>query len=367
MNLMDNSLLNAICTVPLHNPVALLLSLLALFVATALVASIASFIVRRLERRLSHTTRYWHTTLLSASHAPLVALIVIVGLLGAARLVGHAYDDTTLVPYLSQMRHLAVIVCGGWLLLRWKSRISRLLLARQELSPATSGVTRVEFFSKMATLIIWLIVILLLLQGLGFDITALVAFGGVGGIVVGLAARDTFANLFSGIMLYFTRPFQVGDWIDSPDRQIEGYVEQIGWYMTSIRTMDKRPLYVPNALLSSIVIRNPARMSHRQIKTIFGLRYEDFSLLPGLIDAMRSYLRSHPDIDQEAPVRVHLVAYSPSSIDVQVQAHTRIIDWDGFYDIQHQLLMELGGILQAHGAQLAYPTQTLHLAPLGNA
>lgn len=66
-------------------------------------------------------------------------------------------------------------------------------------------------------------------------------------------------------MIYFDRPFKVGDWIRSPDRQIEGTVERIGWRMTIIRTFDKRPLYVPNSVFSSIVVENPSRMLNRRI------------------------------------------------------------------------------------------------------
>ena len=103
----------------------------------------------------------------------------------------------------------------------------------------------------------------------------MLTFGGVGGLIVGLAAKDLLSNFFGGMMIYFDRPFKVGDWIRSPDRQIEGTVERIGWRMTIIRTFDKRPLYVPNSVFSSIVVENPSRMLNRRINETFGLRYQD--------------------------------------------------------------------------------------------
>jgi MscS family membrane protein len=358
---MEPTLREAVCSpTPLANPAVLAISILAVLVGTGILIVLASLLVRRIERRLKGTVHYWHATFWGALHAPLLWLIGLMGIVGVLQLIEAAYHSQRLLPYVVQGRYIIGILAAGWLLLRWKSRVHRTILERHEAHTPDSQA-KVEFFSKMATLIIVIIVALVLLQRLGFDVTALVAFGGVGGIVVGLAARDTFANLFSGIMLYFTKPFHVGDWIDSPDRQIEGYVEEVGWYTTCIRTLDKRPLYIPNGLLTSIVIRNPGRMSHRQIKVILGLRYEDFGRIPEVVETMRNYLRNHPDIDQDAPVRVHMVNYNNNCIDVQVQGHTKITDWDGFYEIQHNLLLELGKIIEQCGAEFAYPTQTIHL------
>ncbi len=92
-------------------------------------------------------------------------------------------------------------------------------------------------------------------------------------------------------MIYFDRPFKVGDWIRSPDRQIEGTVERIGWRMTSIRTFDKRPLYVPNSVFSNIVVENPSRMLNRRIFETIGLRYDDADKVPVIIDEVREMLK----------------------------------------------------------------------------
>src|SRR5690606_30903944 len=92
---------------------------------------------------------------------------------------------------------------------------------------------------------------LVLLQSLGFSVSGVLAFGGIGGIAIGFAARDLLANFFGALMLYFDRPFAVGDWVRSPDREIEGTVEDIGWRLTRIRTFDQRPLYVPNSIFAN--------------------------------------------------------------------------------------------------------------------
>ena len=79
------------------------------------------------------------------------------------------------------------------------------------------------------------------------------------------------------MFVYLDRPFAVGDWVRSPDREIEGTVENIGWRVTRIRTFDKRPLYIPNSIFSQIAVENPSRMSNRRIKETIGIRYDDAS------------------------------------------------------------------------------------------
>ena len=87
---------------------------------------------------------------------------------------------------------------------------------------------------------------------------------------MGFAAKDVLANFFGTLMLLVDKPFVVGDWIRSPDREIEGTVEDVGWRTTRIRTFDRRPLYVPNANFASLTVENPQRMENRRI-------YETFS------------------------------------------------------------------------------------------
>ena len=84
-------------------------------------------------------------------------------------------------------------------------------------------------------------------------------------------------------MIYLDRPFSVGDWIRSPDKEIEGTVEDIGWRLTRIRTFDKRPLYIPNSIFASISVENPSRMSNRRIYEKIGIRYDDVSKMNTIV------------------------------------------------------------------------------------
>ena len=157
------------------------------------------------------------------------------------------------------------------------------------------------------------------------SLAGLLAFGGMGGIAVGLAARDLLANVFGGITIYLDRPFAVGDWIRSPDQDIEGTVEEVGWRRTLIRTFDKRPLYVPNAVFTTIAIENPSRMLNRRIKETIGIRYDDVSRVRAILDDVREYLQTSPLIDQSVTLMVNFDSFGPSSLDFFIYCFTRTV------------------------------------------
>ncbi|MGL4417306.1 MAG: mechanosensitive ion channel family protein, partial [Plesiomonas shigelloides] len=182
-----------------------------------------------------------------------------------------------------------------------------------------------------------------------------------GGIAIGLAGKDIISNFFSGIMLYFDRPFNVGDWIRSPDRNIEGTVAEIGWRLTKINTFDHRPLYVPNSVFSSISVENPGRMTNRRIKTEIGLRYEDAKLVRVIVDDIRTMLQNNPDIDTTQTLLVYMNEFADSSINIMVYCFTKTTVWADWLKVQQDVYLDIIDIVHARGADMAFPSQTLYL------
>ena len=107
---------------------------------------------------------------------------------------------------------------------------------------------------------------------------------------MGFAAKDLLANFFGGMMIYMDRPFSVGEWIRSPDKEIEGTVEDIGWRLTRIRTFDKRPLYIPNSVFANISVENPSRMTSRRIYETVGIRYDDIDKMDLIVAQVKGML-----------------------------------------------------------------------------
>jgi MscS family membrane protein len=178
---------------------------------------------------------------------------------------------------------------------------------------------------------------------------------------VGFAARDLLANFFGGLMIYMDRPFSVGDWVRSPDRNIEGTVEEIGWRLTRIRTFDKRPLYVPNSTFASIAVENPSRMSHRRIYETVGVRYDDADKLQSIIGDVVNMLKTHPEIDESQTLIVNFNEFGPSSLDFFVYTFTHTTNWIKFHEVKQDVLFKIYEIITRHGAEVAFPTSTIHV------
>lgn len=222
-------------------------------------------------------------------------------------------------------------------------------------------VTSARIVSRIIKITIIISIVLLYGEHFGMSLSGLLTFGGIGGIAVGMAGKDILSNFFSGIMLYFDRPFSIGDWIRSPDRNIEGTVAEIGWRITKINTFDHRPLYVPNSIFSSISVENPGRMTNRRIKTVIGLRYEDAGKVREIVQAVTSMLQHHPDIDQKQTLLVYLNEFGDSSLNILVYCFSKTTVWKEWLAVQQDVYLNIIDIVQSHGADFAFPSQTLYI------
>ena len=216
-----------------------------------------------------------------------------------------------------------------------------------------------EITIRIFKMIVILISLLTLMQEFGLSISGLLAFGGVGGLVVGLAAKDLLSNFFGGLMIYFDRPFKVGEFIKSPDRNIEGIVESIGWRLTVVRTFSKNVLYIPNSAFSNIIVENATRMTNRRINEVIGLRYEDLEKIPEIVNKVRAYLDKNDNIDHSNKPVVYFKSFSASSCDFFIYAFTNTKDWREFLEIKEDVLYQTSRIISEHNAAIAFPTTTI--------
>ncbi len=221
----------------------------------------------------------------------------------------------------------------------------------------------VRLFSRLAKILISIAIALIVAQYLGFSISGLLTLGGVGGIVMGFAAKDMLSNIFGGLMIQMDKPFSTGDWIRSA--KFEGTVEKIGWRMTRIRTFSKNPVYIPNSIFATIPIETPSRMTNRRIKEVIGIRYNDIEQLPAIVSEIEQILKNNPNIDNSQSLRVYFNRFNASSLDFNVYAFTKTTNKTTFQKIKEKILLDIAQIIAKHKAEIAYPTQTLHLSSEG--
>lgn len=316
-------------------------------------------VLDRFEVRADRTATVWDDALIEASRRPLVWLVWLLGINFAASIVAQR-TESELLALIEPANRLVVIVLGSLFLNNFIKRAESNLID-PEFVAKPMDTTTVRAVAKLLRTAVVITAFLIAMQLFGYSISGLLAFGGIGGIAVGFAAKDLLANFFGGLMIYLDRPFSVGDWVRSPDQEIEGTVEDIGWRLTRIRTFDKRPLYIPNCVFANISVENPSRMSHRRIYETIGIRYADIARMNCIVTSVKSMLKGHPDIATNQTMIVNFDQFSESSVDFFVYTFTETTDWVDFHRIKQDVLLRIADIIAAEGAEIAFPTRTLDL------
>jgi MscS family membrane protein len=335
-----------------------------------LVALLIDFIQRRLMKRLealvSSTTNLWDDAVFRAARQPLTLLIWLIGITLAAQAIpigGAAEGDGHLLAtdLVIKIRQIGVLFAIAWFLVSFVKNIEENIIESARRDERDIDQTTIHALGRVLRITIVVTVILIALDTLGFSISGLMAAGGIGGLAVGLAAKDMLANFFGGVTVFIDRPFSVGDWILLKEKNIEGVVENIGWRQTTIRKFDKRPVYVPNAIFTTASVENPSRMTNRRIYEIVGLRYRDLEQMEAITDEVREMLIGHDEIDEKQTLMVHFDAFNSSSVDFFIYCLTHTVNWQRYHKVKQDVLLKIGGIVRRHGAAIAYPTRTLDM------
>lgn len=338
---------------------ALVASVFMVVFVTAVANFVALYLLNRVTKHIENTRNYWDDALVLAARKPLSVLIWLLGVSWAAEIVASK-TEAAIFEFVGPFRDVTVVVLLTWFVVGFIQRAEVALTCPDKVDEPMDHTT-VTAIGKLIRISVIITSALVLMQTLGYSISGILAFGGVGGIAVGFAAKDLLANFFGGLMIYLDRPFKIGDWVRSPDREIEGTVEKIGWRLTSIRTFDKRPLYVPNSTFTNITVENPSRMTNRRIYETIGLRYDDSAQLEKIVAEVKKMLMQHPEIDTDKTLIVNFNGYGASSLDFFIYTFTKTTDWIHFHDVKQDVLLKILAIIDEHGADVAYPTSTIHL------
>lgn len=300
--------------------------------------------------------------ILQAARLPAGLLVWLCGISVAMVLLRAVVPARSFV-YMSELRSVLLVAIAALFVIRLIGNMEARLLKPQNDGKPPVDITTARAISKLLRLLVFVLAALMALQTLGVSISGVLAFGGVGAMAIGFAAKALLANFFGGLMIYMDRPFSVGDHIRSSTTSgIDGVVEDIGWRITRIRNYEKRPVYIPNSLFSSSVVENFSRMSHRHINETVGIRYDDASKMAAICDDVRHMLHAHPDIDSGQRLVVNFDAYNTSSLDIMVYCFTTATQFDHFHAVKQDVMLKIMDIVASHGAEFAFPTQTLYMA-----
>ncbi|MFP4207731.1 MAG: mechanosensitive ion channel family protein [Wenzhouxiangella sp.] len=318
--------------------------------------------IKRLEKFAARTRRHWDDGVVYAGKRPVSLLIWWQGLVMAARVMTpHTEFIYFSTDFLNALQQLGLVLAATWFFFRLATGFENAYVTGRRKRNEQFDITTVSVLGRIVRIAVVLTGVLTILSILEIPISGFLAAGGVGGIAVGLAARDLLANFFGGFMVFMDRPFSVGDWVRSPDQDIEGTVEKIGWRMTTIRKFDKRPMYVPNATFTTITVENPSRMTHRRIFEHIGIRYADQQVIRRVVEDIRAMIEAHEDLDTSQTTMVHFNVYGPHSLEIMIYCFTKTTVWTTYHAVREDVLLKIGDIIAACGAEIAFPTQTIKL------
>ncbi|MBQ5962026.1 mechanosensitive ion channel family protein [Massilia sp. ZL223] len=314
-------------------------------------------IVRRLRAFTRATSTYLDDLavgVLSATH-PLFLLAL--GLYAGSHWLDLPEKTTTLLSRLAiaalllQVARWGDVGVHGWLQ-HYRTRRSA------QDAASTTSTAALGFVARTA---VWVIIVLMILDNFGVNITTLVASLGIGGIAVALALQNVLGDLFSSLSIVLDKPFVVGDFIAVDD--ISGTVEYVGLKTTRIRGLGGEQVVFSNSDLLGSRIRNFKRMETRRIVFAIGVTYEigrqQLRAIPAIL---REVVEAQPQVRFD---RAHFKSYGASSIDFETVYIVQTADYGAYMDIQQAINLALFDRFAEEGIDFAYPTQTVYLARAG--
>lgn len=327
---------------------------IVIFLVVLAISFALKWILSYFKKRFKANQSVWKLGFVEALGLPLITYIWFFATIKAAdKVTTHIFKESW-IPDVPTILGVLAILAFAWFLLRWK-KFARKNLMLRGIHHFALEKSKIDVIDKLGTVLIIFFAALSILELADRSLTTLIAFGGVGGLAIAFASQEVISNFFGGLMIYMNHPFSVGDWIQIPDKNIEGHVEDIGWYMTRVRTFEKRPIYIPNSVFNKSVVVNPTRMSHRRIKETIGIRYSDMAKAKAIVSDIYDYLAKSHDIDQKEKTQVNLDNFGDYSVDIVVIAFTKTTDGIKYAEVKEDFLLAVAEIVAKHDADFASP------------
>ncbi len=302
------------------------LQILLLCLFTFLVLYSAQLLIKkRLKKLQNDIDHYWQESILSAVGFPAALAIITIGFASIIEVVAKHYSLGILGP-IQVFRSVCIVVITTWFFLRIISKIEPYLSIQKKYKIDKASADTIV---KLLTITIFLSSSLSLLDALGFSIQTVLAFGGLSSVILGLAAKDFIAGLFGTFIIYFDKPFVVGDTIRVNIDKVntsEGVVEKITWRLTQIRSLDKKTIFIPNSQFSLILVENASRLSHHKLIVYLDIIYNHN--IDHIQNIIKEIVNSIHDVDiniNKNDTMIEVCSLNESSIEVKISIFVRYL------------------------------------------
>ena len=260
--------------------------------------------------------------------------------------------DFKIYNFVYKMKSVIFIYCISLFTVSFINKYIRKLISKKESSKEKVDYGLVEFSRKMLLVVSLTLIVIGGLEYMGVNTKGIIALGGIGGIAVGFASKDLLSNLLGGFSIFFDKPFTVGDWISSPDKEIEGTVEKIGWRETKIMSFSNYPIYLPNFIFSEIIIENRGRMKSRLIKENFPVKFSDFNKIEKATADIRDMLAKNPYIDDTSMKVANFDTVGNNTLEIFFYAFSNVTSYENYMKVKESVLLKVIEILCNNGIEL---------------
>jgi small-conductance mechanosensitive channel len=266
----------------------------------------------------------------------------------------------TMAERTTQILDSAIMLAVFWQVGLWLSSAVSAWLERKRrraMAADRALVGSIALISLAARTTIWALVLMLTLENLGVDITALVAGLGIGGVAVALAVQNILGDLFASLSIALDKPFVVGDFLQTGEYL--GTVEYIGIKSTRLRSLSGEQIVMSNADLLGSRIRNYGRMADRRVVFTLNVAYETPpDLLARIPGEIRAIIEAQKDTRFD---RSHFASYGPHQLVFETVYYVLSADYNRYMDIQQAINLALYRRFEEMGVRFAYPTQKLYV------
>ncbi|UOA08540.1 mechanosensitive ion channel domain-containing protein [Methylobacter sp. S3L5C] len=277
----------------------------------------------------------------------------------ASQFLTFSLETTTNIAKLTKVAF--VFQATVWASSFVRSWVFRVLSRRTKRDGASMGALTI--FNFTSQVILWSIALLLIMQNLGIDVTALVAGLGIGGVAVALSMQQILKDVFSSLSIVLDKPFVIGDFIIFDD--FMGSIEHIGIKTTRIRSLTGEQIICANGDLLNTRIRNYKRMQERRVIFNIGVVYQTSAeKLPEISVMFREIIEAQENIRFD---RAHFLSYTDFALLFEIVYYVLSPDYNIYMDIQQAINLEIFKRFQAAGIEFAHPTQSLYIKNIANA
>jgi MscS family membrane protein len=306
----------------------------------------------------SRTRARWDDAVVASLDGPLGFLLWGLALAVASPLVGL----TPGVHRVTQIVWQVLALIGlGWMSSRAVDLLASHLRASGERNAL--ALSFVPVAQRVAKIVVFALLVLAALDVVGVKVVAVLAGLGLGGLAVAFAAQKTLENLFGAFAIAGDRPFRVGDFVLIGE--VLGTVEDVGLRSTSVRTLERTLVSIPNGAATAGVITNFSvrdRMLYNPtIGVIYGTTVEQLRFIT---DEIRKLLLTHPSVWPEV-TRCRFKDFGASSLDIEVFCWIDTGDYNRYTAISEELNFRIAEIVERAGTSFAFPSRSVYLAREG--